>query len=115
MSGKSISHLAVAVAVLLVAIVQWVVIFDRTGAAVWDWYKFSGYGGGGHITVGKNSQTIFYVLSAVAAAAGIVLARNWDTDGDQLLRRAMRIGAWALVVGLSFWTAILASPLASFR
>jgi len=38
--------------VAIAAALQWSVVLERTWAAVWAWYKFAGYGGGGHIVVG---------------------------------------------------------------
>ena len=42
----------------------WAVV-DIVGNAIWQWYKFAGYGGGGHITLSWGAAMWFYGLSGL--------------------------------------------------
>ena len=98
--------------VALAAVLQWIVVLERCWAAAWQWYKFTGYGGGGYITVGPSTQVVFFVLSTVIALAGFILSR-YAEHGTAAL--ASKIGAISLLVGMIVWAAVLISPLAVFR
>lgn len=98
--------------VVLVAVLQWIVVLERCWAAAWQWYKFTGYGGGGYITVGWPTQIIFFVLSTLIASAGFVLSR-YAEQGTAAV--APKVGAVSLLTGMFVWAAVLISPLAVFR
>jgi len=102
--------------VLIAAVVQWAVLLERTLAVVWEWYKFHGYGGS-QITVGKNTQVLFYLLSSLTALIGLIFSRQaGDAGASELIRRKVsRISVLAIVIGMLFWTVILLSPLVTFR
>ncbi len=102
--------------VAFAATAQWVVLVERTWALIWDWYKFNEFSG--HITVGKETQIMFYLASFLAASIGIVLSRFNANRKDMkagISERLCRLGAASLLLGIVYWTAILVSPLASFR
>ena len=106
------------VVVMFVAIAQWAVLVERTWALVWDWYEFRGFSAGGHITVGKETQVMFYLASFLAASIGIVLSRfkvNRKEVKAGVSERLGRLGAVSLLLGVAYWTVILVSPFASFR
>lgn len=111
-----IEQLVITLFVLIAAIVQWMVLVERTWSLIWEWYKFYGYGDG-QITLGKNTQILFYLLSSLTALVGYMLSRCTDEDDpvSHIRRRLNRISALALVLGMLFWTGILISPLATFR
>lgn len=106
-----IKTLGVAV-VVLAAVLQWIVVLERCWAAAWQWYKFTGYGGGGYITVGWPTQIIFFALSTVIASAGFVLSRYAEQG---MAAMAPKAGAISLLVGMVVWAAVLISPLTVFR
>jgi hypothetical protein len=102
--------------VVTAAFVQWAVLLEQTWAVIWAWYKFYGYGGGGHITVGKDTQLLFYMLSSLTAFIGLIISRLSNNDATSCIqKRLSRIGSFALVTGMLFWTTILMSPLVVFR
>lgn len=117
MNKNFVLRVVVALAVLIVALVQWLVIMERVSAAMWDWYKFHGYGGAGVITVGSSSQALFYVLACIGAALGFWAARGIDdsTPTSSAVRRASKAGAIALLAGMGIWSMTLLSPLVTFR
>ncbi len=97
------------------AVLKWPVVLERAWAAPWQWYKFYGYGGGGHIVVGTTTQTIFLVGSSVVAAAGYLLERvEAHTAGSKICRAIARIAWSSIVVCTFFWVAFLVSPLVTF-
>lgn len=102
--------------VVFAATAQWVVLVERTWALIWDWYKFNEFSG--HITVGKETQILFYFVSFLAASIGIVLLRFNANRKDMeagISEKLCRLGVASLLLGAVYWTAILVSPLASFR
>ena len=102
--------------VTIATIVQWIILVERSWAAVWGWYKFQGYGGGGQITVGKSSQLLFYLLSITVAAVALILSGREDNNKTaRICKKIARIALTGLVVGMIYWTIMLASPLVSFR
>jgi hypothetical protein len=56
-------------------VLEWSVVLDRVCAALWAWYKFVGYGGGGHVVVGRNTQVAFFLLSLLLATVGYFLSK----------------------------------------
>ena len=63
--GRTMVLRRVAIACVgVVAILQWAIVLERSVAAVWAWYKFVGYGGGGHISLGQTTPMVFCVGSA---------------------------------------------------
>lgn len=102
--------------ILIAALAQWSLLLERTWAAIWAWYKFYGYGGGGHITVGKNTQILFYILSIILALVGLMLSHQSNNYiASRVRKKLIRLGSFALVLGTLFWTVILMSPFVMFR
>ena len=104
--------------VIIFALLQWLVILERGVAALWAWYQFHGYSGGGAITVGVRSQFTFYILIMVIAALGFWSSHSVSDnnhDRSRFLNRATRVATVAVVAGMILWTGLLLSPLASFR
>lgn len=111
-----IAELVGTLLILTAAFAQWTVLLERTWAVIWAWYKFYGYEGGGHITVGKNTQVLFYILSSLTALVGFMLSRlSNDYIASSIRKKLVRLGSFALVLGMLFWTVILMSPLVMFR
>jgi len=101
--------------VATVAILEWSVVIDRVCAAVWAWYKFVGYGGGGHVVVGRNTQVAFFLLSAVLAIVGYLLSKAEMGSASKVWSSVAQIGWLAIVVCVIFWNAFLATPLVTFH
>jgi len=96
--------------VFAAGVLQWSIVGERLIAVLWAWYEFSGpYGGGGHITVGRNAQLAFYVLSAILLAIAA-----WATPQQPRWRMAGRLSMLLVGAGVAVWTAVLLSPLAKF-
>ena len=118
MDGKiRIAQLFATVLVLFVATTQWLVILERVGACIWEWYKFYGYDSGRGITVGVSTQVMFYSLSSGIALVGLLISRKSNDDDTRLhfQKKMSRFGTIALVTGMIFWTLILISPFVTFR
>lgn len=98
------------------AVLQWAVVLERTSAAIWSWYKFVGYGGGGHIVVGRTTQIIFLLGSCVLAAIGYALAKAESSGGGSgLWRGVSRFGWLSITVCTLVWLALLVSPMVEFQ
>jgi hypothetical protein len=101
--------------VATVAILEWTVVVDRASAAVWAWYKFVGYGGGGRVVVGRNTQMVFFLLSTVLAILGYLLSKAEFGGGSKVWSGIAQFGCLAIVVCAIFWGAFLVSPLVTFQ
>jgi hypothetical protein len=115
---SSVLKAIVAPTVIIFALLQWLIILERSVAALWAWYQFHGYGGGGTITLGVRSQVTFYFLTVVISALGFwfswtVSDNNRDRSG--FLNRAAGVAAVAMIAGMFLWSGLLLSPLVSFR
>lgn len=97
---------------VLIALLQWVVVLERCWAALWQWYKFAGYGDGGYITVGLFTQIAFFVVSIVIASVGFVLSHYAE---NAFLAVTSKLAAISLLAGILVWAGVLVSPLAVFR
>jgi len=103
------------VAVVAAALLQWTIVLERTAAAVWAWYKFVGYGGGGYIVVGRTIQIIFVLGSCLVAAVGYALFRAESSGGGSgLWLGVSRFGWLSITVCTLCWIVVLMSPLAKF-
>jgi hypothetical protein len=116
--GRELEHFRrFFIAVIAVgAVLQWSVVLDRTVAAVWAWYKFVGYGGGGHIVVGRTTQIMFLLGSALLAVVAYAVSRAESSEGSSALWRGLsRFGWTSITVCTLLWIALLVSPLAAFQ
>jgi len=103
------------VVVLATALLQWALVLERTSAAVWAWHKFFGYGGDGHIVVGRTTQIMFLLGSCLVAALGYTLFRAESKGGGLPVWRGLsRVGWLSITVCTLCWIALLVSPLAKF-
>jgi hypothetical protein len=50
-------------------------VAERIAAAIWQWYKFKDYGGGGHVTLSRQTAIEFYCLSSMFILISIACAR----------------------------------------
>jgi hypothetical protein len=106
-------HFFIGVAAIASAL-QWSIVVERTWAAIWACYKFTGYGGG-HIVVGRRIQVLFLLGSCVLACICYALSRAE--------RKAVGAGVWerlaqlvwvSIAVCTLFWFVLLLTPLVAF-
>ena len=102
-------------ACLAAAALASILVLERLSAALWQWYKFEGSGGGGHITLSQSTATLASVCLAVLAAASLLLWRVAGTHSAHgpatrsLLAAALAVGCAAAYWGLGV------SPLNEWR
>jgi len=109
---KSIACLAAGASIATAAIAQWLVLGERIGAAIWAFYKFWGYGGGGAISVNLNTQVIFFILSTMLSLTALALSRsNGFRAGHLVFSILTTYSARSLGFGMLLWTLVLLSPL----
>jgi hypothetical protein len=104
MRTRRLRHFFIGV-VAIAAALQWSVVLERSWAAVWAWYKFTGYGAGGHIVVGRPVQVVFLLGSCVFACIGYTLSKAELT--------AVRAGFWGKLARLA-WSSIAVCTLLWF-
>ena len=97
------------------AALQWAVVAERVWAAVWAWYKFTGYGGGGHIVVGRTTQIAFSCGSVALAVVGYWLSKSTLDHTSVIWRGAAQFSWVSIIVCTVLWWAVLLSPLLAFR
>jgi hypothetical protein len=114
--GRQVWQRILIAMVLVAAALQWGVVVERLSAAAWAWYKFSGYGGGGHIVLGPATQTLFILGSTVLAASGYVLSkRESQVAGSQTWSGLAQLGWISIAICTLLWIGFLFSPFAAFR
>ena len=90
-------------------------VLERLGAALWQWYKFEGTGGGGHVTLSQSTAALGSVCLAVLAATSLTLRRVAVAHAAprpaarSLLAAALAVGCAAAYWGLGV------SPLNEWR
>ena len=98
------------------AVLQWAIVLERASAAVWAWYKFVGYGGGGHIVVGRMTQVLFLLGSVALAGTGCALSKAESSGaGSMVWRNLAQFGWSSITVCIGFWIILLVSPLVTFQ
>ena len=101
--------------VAIAAALQWIVVLERTWAAVWAWYKSVGYGGGGHIVVGRRIQVLFLLGSSLLACIGYVLSiAEVKAVGVGVWERLARLVWSSIAVCSLYWFVLLLTPLVAF-
>ena len=102
--------------VAIAAALQWSVVLDRSWAAVWAWYKFAGYdGGGGHIVVARPVQVVFLLGSCVLGCIGYALSRAELTAvGAGIWDKFARLAWSSIAVCTLIWFVLLMTPLVTF-
>jgi hypothetical protein len=104
------------IVIIAAACAQWAIVLERATAAAWTWYKFVGYGGGGHIVVGRTIQVIFILGSAALAAVGHWLWKvESRADSSTLWLKSAQLGWTSIAVCTLFWIILLATPLVIFE
>jgi hypothetical protein len=63
------------VVLVAVAIVQNLAVIERVNGALWQRYKFKGYGGGGYITLSRETGWWFYGLSFLLLGLSTICLR----------------------------------------
>ena len=111
MRTQLLRHFLIGV-VVIAAVLQWTVVLERSWAAVWAWYKFAGYGGGGHIVVGRPIQLVFLLGSCALACIGYALSRAELTAvGTGVWEKLARLAWSSIAVCTLFWFVLLLTPL----
>jgi hypothetical protein len=101
-SSKALT--ATSLAVLAVALTLFALVLERLSAAMWQWYKFSGYSDDGHITL--SFRTGLYFSAVLASTFGIAFWLNRTANREAAPRAvrwsflAMCVAALALV---AYW------------
>jgi hypothetical protein len=102
-------------AIATAAALQWAVVTERIWAAIWAWYKFAGFGGGGHIVVGRTTQMVFFLGSTALAVVGYLLSKAEAGGASKVWRVAARYGWLSIVVCTVFWAGFLLTPLVALQ
>jgi hypothetical protein len=114
MRTRRLRHFFIGV-VALAAALLWSVVLERSWAAVSAWYKFTDYGGGGHIVVGRLDQAVFLLGSCVFACIGYALSRAKSTAvGAGVQGKLARLAWSAIAVCILLWFVLLLTPLVTF-
>ena len=91
-------------------------IIERTIDAVWQYWKFKDFGGGGGVTLGRTTQLIALVTSMTFLLLGRWLRSVYKSSMGECSRtriaEIVSIAGAILTVG---WVLILCSPLVTFR
>lgn len=98
----------IAIGVLGVAACQWITLSDQIVHGVVGTFK-TGWNTP-ILTAGTGMLRLFLLLSAVAAAAGALVARRLR-ESSPGLERCARLGAYSLVGGAALWLGLIASPI----
>lgn len=102
-------------AILAVAVLEAAVVLGRVWAAVWAWYQFVGYGGHGHIAAGRNTQMIFYSISAVFLMVGCSLSKTELAGVSKAWKVVARVSWLAIAACALFWGGFVLTPLVAFQ
>jgi hypothetical protein len=95
-------------ALLATALMQWLGVGERIHHAIWQWYKFADYGGGGHTTVGYSAVLLTFTLSAVAISLCCLIYKNTN---DVFVSVVTKYSSYSLVLGLASLSTLLISPI----
>lgn len=113
--GRKVGMLFISTFTIVSAIFQWLIIIERSYAAVWAWYKFYGYSPANPISVNEETQILFFVGSiAIALLALTTLRRGRLLEHERISRKFLVFGHWAgraIIFGSIWWAILLASPL----
>ncbi len=89
---------------LLVALVLTAPLVERFLAAIWQWYKFSGYSRDGHITLSFDTGLLFSFILAAAfifALSVNYLARHREAVAAK--RLSLLAMVWIVLVASGYW------------
>ena len=84
-----------AITLLAVAIALFAAVVERLVAAIWQWYKFSGYSNDGHITLSFNTAIHFSLAVAATFFLSLVVNR---ISALRSLSGPRALSLWAIYV-----------------
>lgn len=90
---------------------QCYLVIDRIIAAVWAWYKFKDYGGGGHIMLSLETTSWFIFISFLIWIVGFEIGKR----GSILSNKIAKAARWLIVVNLISFLTLAFSPLNQWR
>ncbi len=97
--------------VALAACLQWCLVLQQSWAALWAWYRYVGFGGGGYQALSRNMQVLFLTGSGGAGLVGYFLWRSIPPGSSHGWELAARTGWRSIAVGSLIWIIVLVSPL----
>jgi len=100
------------VTLLGVAILQNYLVGERVHAAIFQWDHFKDYGGGGSISLGRQTGFVFYALSSLCAAVSAYSARKLAPQ-TVWGKRLFWVPTTLFSVGILAYTVLALSPLNS--
>ena len=97
---------------VILAVIQLYGIGEKLHHALWQWYKFKDFSGGGYTTVSMH----MFVVTTVASVFGICIA-HWVSRQNigHFFSTCSLYSSWSLFSGIMVLIGLLASPLAQFR
>ncbi|HVK52826.1 MAG TPA: hypothetical protein VM469_13930 [Pseudoxanthomonas sp.] len=107
--------LAASCALLAAACMTLAAVVERVLAALWQWYKFSGYGGGGAISLSQSTAVVFLVLVGMMIGAAFWLRRQGARVGATLMSRLSTAALWVFCVAVVLYAVVALSPLNAWR
>lgn len=107
--------LAASCALLAVAGMTLGAVIERVLAASWRWYKFSGYGGGGAISLSQSTAVVFLVLTVLMMGGAFWLRRHGSRLGATLTSRLSTAALWGFCIAVVLYTVVALSPLNVWR
>ncbi len=113
-TGVKAIRRVLAVALAALAIAQWAVVLERTLAALWQFFKFASYGGGGHIDVGRTTQIVFLIGSVLVGSVAGVLWRGMGDEDSKPWKRLALLSCLSVAGCTVLWAILLASPLVTW-
>ena len=91
-------------AIFLVSVAQSVAVLERLAAASWQWYKFAGDSGGGHIVLSLKAGLVFTGISVAIFGTAFLLNRATRPTSRE---RTSKWSRWAMWVSgsmiLVYW------------
>jgi len=99
-SNKAIT--GASLATLVAALALSTPVLDRLVDAAWQWYKFAGYSGAGHITLSLKTGQLFTALLAVTFGSALWFNRLATRRAASL---ANRWSFWAMCIAVAAFVA----------
>jgi len=97
---------------LIVAVIQIYGIGEKLQHALWQWYKFKDFSGGGYTTVSMHMFVVTTVVSVISVCVANWVARQ---NIGRFFSTCSLYSSRALLSGIMVLIVLLASPLAQFR
>jgi len=98
------------VALILVAVasLQLLGISDFVGRAIWQWYKFLGFGNSGYVTISLKMAAFTFVASVVGIIVSCVL---FSQSTDRFANLTAKYSGFSFVLGLLAFSFLLITPI----